>query len=504
MSSTLPGSREPLVLVVDDDAGSRRAMALTLQTDGRRVEEFGDANSALTRAIEDSSVALVVTDFKMPGKNGLELATELAAARPDVSVLLTTAFGDVDTLIAARALGTVDYVAKPIAKDDLRLRAAAALNRARQAGEIKTLKERLDKRYGFEAILGVSKPMERLFERLRVVAPAKTTILVAGESGTGKELVANALHHNSPRRAKAFVALNCGAIPKEIIESELFGHERGAFTGALVKRMGRIEQAHGGTLFLDEVSEMPPDLQVKFLRVLEERRVTPVGGNESKDVDFRLIAATNRDLQKEIAAQRFRQDLFYRLSVVTIEIPALRERREDIPLLVERFRDVFAREHDRPVTGISPGALHALINYSWPGNVRELKNVLESAVLFCSGSRIDVSDLPDAVRLAGESAPLAMIPIPESDEAAAATPQPAAHPVTVPAFGSLIGKTMAEIEKEAILMALQTSGGNRRKAAERLGIGLRTLQRKLKEYRGEAGGPDEENDDESDDASEES
>ena len=483
---------EPLVLVVDDDAGSRRAMALTLQTDGRRVEEFPDAAAALARAADDPTVALVVTDLKMPGKTGLELATDLAAIRPDVSVLLTTAFGDVDTLNAARALGTVDYVAKPIAKDDLRLRASAALNRARQAGEIKNLRERLDKRYGFEAILGVSRPMELLFERLRVVAPTRTTVLVTGESGTGKELVAGALHHNSPRRPRAFVALNCGAIPREIIESELFGHEKGSFTGAQVKRIGRIEQAHGGTLFLDEVSEMPPDLQVKFLRVLEERRVTPVGGNDSKDVDFRLVAATNRNLLKEIEAGRFRQDLYYRLSVVTVEIPPLRERRDDIPLLVERFRDVFAKEHDRAVTGVTPAAFAALVNYDWPGNVRELKNVVESSVLFASGSKIDVTDLPAPLR-----AQAGVLDAPAHAEASAGP-----HPEGIPAppVGSstagLLGKTIAEIEKEAILLALQASGGNRRKAAERLDIGLRTLQRKLKEYRGGVASPDD--DDEGD------
>ena len=473
----MSATEELLVLVVDDDAGSRKAMALALATDGLRVEEFGDAASALARATDDPAVALVVTDFKMPGKTGLELATDLAAARPDLSVLLVTAFGDVETLLAARALGTVDYVAKPVAKDDLRLRAQAALRRSRQAGEIRDLRERLDKRYGFEAILGISKPMERLFERLRVVAPTKTTVLVTGESGTGKELVAGALHHNSPRRARAFVPLNCGAIPKEIIESELFGHERGAFTGALVKRIGRIEQAHGGTLFLDEVSEMPPDLQVKFLRVLEEKRVTPVGGNESKDVDFRLVAATNRDLAKEIEAGRFRQDLFYRLSVVTVDIPPLRERADDIPLLVERFRDVFSREHGRAVGGVTPAALAALAAYAWPGNVRELKNVVESAVLFATGSKIDVADLPPAIRAGAPGG---------ADEAGAEEGGGA------PSGTGLVGKTMAEIEKEAILTALQVSGGNRRRAAEMLDIGLRTLQRKLKEYRGEEPGEDDE------------
>ena len=470
-------SAEPLVLVVDDDAGSRRAMALALSTDGYRVEEFGDATSAFERAAEDPTVGLVVTDLKMPGKTGLELATELAAARPDVSVLIVTAFGDVETLLAARALGTADYVAKPVAKDDLRLRAAAALRRSKQAGEIRDLRERLDKRYGFEAILGISKPMERLFERLRVVAPTRTTVLIVGESGTGKELVANAIHHNSPRRPRAFVALNCGAIPKEIIESELFGHERGAFTGALVKRVGRIEQAHGGTLFLDEVSEMPPDLQVKFLRVLEEKKVTPVGGNESKEVDFRLLAATNRDLSKEIEAGRFRRDLFYRLSVVSLEIAPLRDRKDDIPLLVERFRDVFSREHEKTVTGVTGPALAALVNYAWPGNVRELKNVIESAILFAAGPKVDLHDLPAAVRAAA----------PEVQDAGAAEGAEGS-----PSTASLVGKTMADIEKEAILTALQVSGGNRRRAAEMLDIGLRTLQRKLKEYRGETGGDDEE------------
>ncbi len=500
----------PLVLVVDDDAGSRKAMALTLQTDGRRVEEFADADAALERAIEDPSVALVVTDLKMPGKSGLDLAADLATARPDVSVLLVTAHGDVETLLSARTLGTVDYVAKPLAKDDLRLRAEAALSRSRQAVEIRNLRERLDKRFGFEAILGRSEPMERLFDRLRVVAPAKTTVLIVGESGTGKELVANALHHNSPRRGRAFVALNCGAIPREIIESELFGHERGAFTGALVKRVGRIEQAHGGTLFLDEVSEMPPDLQVKFLRVLDEKRVTPVGGNESKDVDFRLVAATNRNLVAEIEAGRFRQDLYYRLSVVTVEIAPLRERGDDVNILAERFCALFAEEHGKPVTGVTPAARAALASYDWPGNVRELKNVVESAVLFAAGPRIDVVDLPPAIRArapgrprSGEWAavkPAGPLPAAATETPAGTAPSASGGAAANAAFaGSLVGKTMAEIEREAILTALQVSGGNRRRAAEALGIGLRTLQRKLKEYRGEPLG-DDEGDEEGDEA----
>ena len=481
---TVERRREPLVLVVDDDAASRRAMALTLQTDGRRAEEVATADEALARAADDPSVALVVTDLKMPGKTGLELATELATVRPDVSVLLVTAFGDVETLVKARELGSVDYVAKPVARDDLRLRAQAALTRARQAGEIKQLRERLDKRYGFEAILGVSPPMERLFETLRKVAPTRMNVLVTGESGTGKELVANALHHNSPRRARAFVALNCGAIPREIIESELFGHEKGAFTGAQARRIGRIEQAHGGTLFLDEVSEMPPDLQVKFLRVLEERRVTPVGGNDARDVDFRLVSATNRDLRREIDAGRFRQDLYYRIKGVVIDLAPLRERREDIPLLAERFRDVFAREHERPVGGFTPAALAVLMGYPWPGNVREMKSAIEWAVFSAAGPRIEVGDLPPDVR----------------GDAAEDGAEEGGAPAPVSSVGTLLGKTMAEIEKDAILTTLQACGGNRRRAAEKLDIGLRTLQRKLKEYRGEAGGDGGDDDDGGDEA----
>jgi DNA-binding NtrC family response regulator len=280
------------------------------------------------------------------------------------------------------------------------------------------------------------------------------------------------------------VALNCGAIPREIIESELFGHEKGAFTGALVKRMGRIEQAHGGTLFLDEVSEMPPDLQVKFLRVLEERRVTPVGGNDSKESDFRLVSATNRDLKKEIEAGRFRQDLYYRLKGVVVDLPALRERPEDVPLLAERFREVFAKEHERAVTGFTPAALSVLMSYAWPGNVREMKSAIEWAVFSASGTRIEVADLPPDVRAGHEDD----APRPEGQA-------PMSHAAI------LVGKTMAEIEKEAILTALQASGGNRRKAAERLDIGLRTLQRKLKEYRGEPAGDEDEADDEASESS---
>jgi transcriptional regulator with PAS, ATPase and Fis domain len=299
--------------------------------------------------------------------------------------------------------------------------------------------------------------MEELLDRLRVVAPTRSTVLIVGESGTGKELVANALHQNSPRSQGPFVAINCGAIPGEILESELFGHEKGAFTGAHQRRIGLIERASGGTLFLDEISELSPDLQVKLLRVLEERHIMRVGGASQIDVDFRLVAATNRDLEEWVESGRFRQDLYYRLKVVTLEIPPLRERREDIPVFVQHFLELINRELDRNVHGVHSAVLSALKRQSWPGNVRELRNLIESMVLFAKTDEITLEDLPAEYRAATQSS------VPE--ESAEWRPRP-----------------MAEIEREAILRTVEHTRGHRARAADLLDIGLRTLQRKLKEY----------------------
>jgi len=326
------------------------------------------------------------------------------------------------------------------------------------------LKRRIDKLYGFENIVGHSAAMESLMERLRLVAPAPSTVLIVGESGSGKELIANALHQNSRRADGPFVAVNCGAIPGEILESELFGHERGAFTGAHQRRIGLIESADGGTLFLDEISELSADLQVKLLRVLEERRVTRVGGNEPIAVDFRLVAATNRNLERWVAEGRFRQDLYYRLKVVTLYTPALRERVEDIPLFVQHFLAQFNEQLGRKVKGVHPSVLAALKRYPWPGNVRELRNVIESLVLFSKADEISLEELPSEYRVPSQSVPTTV--------------------------GVWQPRTMAEIEKEAILRTLEFTGGHRARAAKQLDIGLRTLQRKLKEY-GEIGSDDE-------------
>jgi transcriptional regulator with PAS, ATPase and Fis domain len=320
----------------------------------------------------------------------------------------------------------------------------------------------LDKKYGFESIVASSPEMERLFEQMRLVAPTRSSVLIVGESGTGKELVAKALHRSSPRRDERFLAINCGAIPSDILESELFGHEKGAFTGAVSRKIGKFELAHQGTLFLDEISELYPELQVKLLRVLEERQVMRVGGGDLIDVDFRLVAATNREPEREVEEGRFRQDLYYRLKVVTLRIPPLRERTEDMTLLAEHFLEQFCDEHGKPAKRMSQQALEVLKRYPWPGNVREFRNFIESMVIFHQGSLIDAEDLPAEFRYSRSS----------EDE----------PPVQV-AHGE--PRRMAEIERLAILETLDLTKGRRAEAAKILGIGLRTLQRKLKEYRAE-------------------
>jgi len=453
------------VAIIDDDPGSRRAMAETLQPLGP-VVEFDDAARALDHIAEHPEVSVAVCDVVMPGMDGAAFLHEVRRRKLDLAVILVTAYSSIAERVLAES---DDYLEKPVDRDRLRKRVTLCRERKRLESEVVQLQARLDKKFGFERIIGRAEGMERLFERMRTVAPTRTTVLIVGESGTGKELVANALHQNSPRRARRFVPINCGAIPKEILESELFGHEKGAFTGALARKIGKIELAQGGTLFLDEISELSPDLQVKLLRVLEDHRIMRVGGTDLLDVDFRLIAATNKNLEREVAAGRFRSDLYFRLKVVTLEIPALRERPDDLPLLARHYLDLFAAEHGRPRKELSLAALKVLQQAPWPGNIRELKNVLENLVLFADGPRIEPDDLPtDVVRPA----------VPHG----ASAPAPAISAV----------RPMAEIEREAIFAALRQTRGRRGEAARLLDIGLRTLQRKLKEYRGEGNGPADE------------
>ncbi len=462
---------EPLVLVIDDETGSRESMAIAIEKAGIAVRTFDDARKALEYLEENGSPRLAVCDLRMPGLDGLGFLQEVRSRGLDLGVLLVTGFGSIESAVEAMRVGADDYLTKPVDLYELRKRVSTHLDKRRLAEKVEELQGELDKRYGFESIIGHSAAMEALFEQMRLVAPTRSSVLIVGESGTGKELVAHALHRASPRREERFLAINCGAIPSDILESELFGHERGSFTGAIGRKIGKFELAHRGTLFLDEISELYPELQVKLLRVLEERRVMRVGGSELIDVDFRLVAATNRDLEKEIAEGRFREDLFYRLKVVTLQIPPLRRRAEDIPLIAEHYLRLFCKEHGRSAKRLGREAVAAIQAYAWPGNVRELKNAMESIVVFHRGETVEPADLPAEIRaaLGLEGRP-------------AEPPSPAR--AAVPAAGAG-AKTMADIEREAILATLEATGGRRVEAARKLEIGLRTLQRKLKEYKDE-------------------
>jgi two-component system NtrC family response regulator/two-component system response regulator HydG len=454
---------KPLVLVIDDETGSRESMAIALEKAGLAVRTFDDARKAL-EFLDENEARLAVCDLRMPGMDGLAFLHEVRERKLDLAFMLVTAYGSIESAVEAMRVGADDYLTKPVDLYELRKRVMNLIEKQQLKEEVSTLREMLDKRYGFESIIGRSEPMERLFEQMRLVAPTRSSVLVIGESGTGKELVANALHRASPRRNERFLAINCGAIPSDILESELFGHERGAFTGAVTRKIGKFELSHRGTLFLDEISELYPELQVKLLRVLEERQVMRVGGSELIPVDFRLIAATNRDLEREVVEGRFREDLYYRLKVVTLRIPPLRERPGDIPQLAEAFLNLFCQEHGKAQKRLSSGTLELLTRYPWPGNVRQLRNVIESSVVFSQGEEVTPADLPVEVR---ESSTVVMT--------SGSAVQPAAGGP----------RTMADIERQAILETLDRTSGHRAKAADILGIGLRTLQRKLKEYKDE-------------------
>ena len=453
----------PQVVVIDDETGSRESMAIAIEKAGFSVKTFDDAEAALAFAEQEPTVRLSVCDLRMPGMDGLGFLEQVRSRELDLGVILVTGFGSIESAVEAMQVGADDYLTKPVDLYELRQRVTNHLEKRTLREEVESLRQMLDKRFGFDSIVGRSGRMERLFEQMRQVAPTRSSVLIVGESGTGKELVAKALHQASPRLQQRFLAINCGAIPSDILESELFGHEKGSFTGAIGRKIGKFELAHRGTLFLDEISELYPELQVKLLRVLEERQVMRVGGGELIDVDFRLLAATNRELETEVAEGRFRQDLYYRLKVVTLQIPPLRERLSDLPLLAEYFLREVAQREGKPEMRLGPDAIEVMNAYSWPGNVRELRNVLESVAIFHPGGEIDASALPPELR---KSAPPTVV-------GAAAPVQAAAGPP----------KTMAEIERQAILETLGRTEGKRSDAARMLGIGLRTLQRKLKEYR---------------------
>src|SRR5258708_9309911 len=461
--SPMPAMDRPLVLVSDYETGSRESMAIAIEKAGYAVRTFDDARNALEFLEETDGARVAICDLRMPGMDGLAFLNEVRERKYDLRLVLVTGYGSIESAVEAMRVGADDYLTKPVDLYELRQRVNNLIEKEQLKEEVSNLRELLDKRYGFESIVGRSAPMEKLFEQMKLVAPTRSSVLVVGESGTGKELVANALHRASPRRNERFLAINCGAIPSDILESELFGHERGAFTGAVSRKIGKFELVHRGTLFLDEISELYPELQVKLLRVLEERQVMRVGGIELIDVDFRLIAGTNRDLEKEVVEGRFREDLYYRLKVVTLRIPPLRERPGDIPPLLDHFLNQFCQEHGKPPKALAPETLELLSRFPWPGNVRELRNVIESVVVFHQDGEVTLNDLPPEIR----------------DSSTLST---SGTPVQ-----SVVGepRTMADIERQAILETLGRTAGHRARAADILGIGLRTLQRKLKEYKDE-------------------
>ncbi len=457
------------VLIVDDEPNLRKILAAQLSRDGYEVLLAEDGEQGLS-LLREHHIDLVVTDLKMPKVEGMMLLREALRESPELPIVMITAHGTVDTAVEALKLGAFDYLTKPFDKDEVRQVVAKALRTRQLADEEASgpgpSRDTPGARFG---IIGQSPGLTDLYQVLERVADSPTTVLITGESGTGKELVARALHDHSSRRARPFIKVNCAAIPKELIESELFGYERGAFTGAVTSKPGRFELANGGTLFLDEIGEIPVEMQVKLLRALQESEFERVGGIKTIHVDVRLVAATNRDLKKLIAAGAFREDLFYRLNVVSIRLPALRERTTDVALLVEHFLGKFRERLKKNVTGIEPEAMDILGAYSWPGNIRELENVMERAVLFCDALRLRVEDLPVELRGSG-----AMVGGPSG-----AVQDVALHPE-----GGLkehVKVAMNRLERELVSRALTQTHGNVTHAARLLKISRKGLQLKMKE-----------------------
>ncbi len=441
------------ILVIDDEKNIRSGLQTALELDGYEVLCAENGAVGLQIALQ-TDIDLVITDLRMPEVSGEEVLRRVTSETPGVPVIVLTGHGTVENAVEAMRSGAYDFLTKPVNLDRLSLLVRRALQNRELVLQHRELeREVLDKK-SFEHIIGKSPAMLKVFEVVKRVAATKASVLITGESGVGKELIANALHNLSPRMANPFVKVHCAALAETLLESELFGHEKGAFTGAVTRKRGRFEMAHSGSIFLDEIGEIDQTVQIKILRVLQEKQFERVGGEETLDVDVRVITATNRDLEKEIAEGRFREDLYYRLNVVRIHVPPLRERKDDIPLMITSFIREFAEENGKKIEGVDPKARSILYAYDWPGNVRQLRNCIESAVVMTSGTVITADDLPPSITSMDETSS-----------------------IRIPA-----GSTMAEAEKEIILQTLAANNNNKSKTAEVLGIGRKTLHRKLDEY----------------------
>lgn len=452
------------VLIVDDDEGHAQAVASSLEAIGcdSTIATSGQRGA---RLIESEMFDVVVTDMRMEEVDGLAILTKAKEELPEAEVIVVTGHGSINSAVTAMQHGAYTYLPKPLDINELRTAVTKASQRLRLIRKNAELSRRLDERFGFEGVVGSSPQMQRLIDILKNVSPTDSTVLIMGANGTGKELVARAIHQNSNRKSKPFVPLNVAALPASILESELFGHEAGAFTGAIGKRVGKFEYANGGTLFLDEVGEMPQDIQVKLLRVLEERKITRLGSNEEVPINVRLVAATNSDLKAMVAEKKFREDLYYRLNTIAISLPPLRDRRGDIPLLLDHFVKELGGRYHKEVRGFGRSARQALLSYDWPGNIRQLRNTVERMLVLDTDGLLDVDDLPEEV-------------------AALVQPEDEDLPVTEGPAGAdtLIARPLQEVEKYYIERALEVSNGKREIAANMLGIGERTLYRKIKEY----------------------
>ncbi|MBI2562864.1 MAG: sigma-54-dependent Fis family transcriptional regulator [candidate division NC10 bacterium] len=458
---------DPLrIFVVDDEAAQRELIGGFLRKQGHEVLLAGSGGEALGR-VRETRVDLVLSGFKMRGMSGLELLRAVKAVSPEIPFILVTAYGTVETAVQAMKEGAADYLTKPLDLEELLLRIGRVSEQVRLQSAVRQLQAHLVERHRLEGIIGESGRMQEVLALVKRVAPSEATVLIRGESGTGKELIARAIHFNSPRATGPLVTLNCAALPEHLLESELFGHEKGAFTGAVAQRKGRFEVADGGSLFLDEIGDLSPALQVKLLRVLQERQFERLGGNRTLAVSVRILAATHRDLEQAMRDGTFREDLYYRLNVVTIQIPPLRERREDIPPLLDHFLRKFAEKNRRAVTGLTAAARDALLRYDYPGNVRELENLVERAGLLTRGQVIDLPDLPVTLR-PGERGP--------AESGTLGVP---------PRLPDLL----AGIEREAIRAALERHGGVQTQAAAELGISERVLRYKMRKH-GLEGRPD--------------
>jgi DNA-binding NtrC family response regulator len=460
----MPDSPKHLLLV-EDEAPLREAVAEQLGDRGFDVVQADSAELAL-EALADFAFDIVVTDLRLPGMDGTRVIEAAVDRYPDIIGIVITGYGTVKDAVEVIKRGAADFVTKPFQFDELWHALQGAIEQRRLRTENAWLREQLQQRFSFEGIVGRSRAMRDLFQVLQTVASAASTILITGETGTGKEVVARAIHHASPRRAQRFVAINCSAIPENLLEAELFGHARGAFTGAIANRQGRLEQAHRGTLFLDEVGTMSMALQMKLLRVLQEREFERVGESQTIKVDVRVIAATNADLAKMVAEGTFREDLYYRLHVIPVTLPPLRDRKEDVPLLVQHFLQKYCGELGRPVMTVSQPALRCLMAYAWPGNVRQLENAMERAVALSGGrTQVEVSDLPPDIQSASEG-------------------EPFLHGLRLPDDGISFESFIESIEREVIRRALERTGGNKAAAAQVLNMKRTTLVEKLKRLEG--------------------